>query len=118
VQRDTGARERASRPRPLDDDWREAVAQAYGLAVAEAHALAADLARRAQRLAAVAPSLRARGARRVVDMLLADDVVLPARAARAAGLSDRASRRLFDRLVSLGAARELSGRETFRIYGL
>jgi hypothetical protein len=105
------------RPRPLDDDWPVSVAQAYGLAVAEAYALAADLARQAQRLLAVAPMLRAKGARRVVDMLLADDAVTPAAAARA-GLSDRAARRLFDRLVALGAVRELSGRDAFRIYGL
>ncbi|RTL80489.1 MAG: DUF1403 family protein [Hyphomicrobiales bacterium] len=80
-------------------------------------ALAVDLARRAQKLLAVAPMLRAKDARRVIDMLLADDAITPAAAARA-GLSDRAARRLFDRLVALGAVRELSGRDTFRIYGL
>ncbi|RTL84509.1 MAG: DUF1403 family protein [Hyphomicrobiales bacterium] len=102
------------RPRPTDEDWPVAVARAYGLAVVEAHALAVDLARRAQKLLAVSPMLRAKGARRVIDMLLGGDAVPPAAAARA-GLSDRAPRRLFDRLVALGAVRELSGRETFRI---
>jgi hypothetical protein len=115
----TGEREmeRARRPRPSDEDWPQAAALAYALAAAEAHALARDLARRAGKLLAVAPALRAKGAARVVDMLLADDGVTPAAAARA-GLSDRAARRLFDRLVALGAARELTGRDTFRIYGL
>lgn len=118
LRRGTWARERASWPRPSDADWPAAVAFAYGLAVVEAHALAVDLARRAQKLVSVAPMLRAKGARRVVDMLLADDGVTPAAAASRAGLSDRAARRLFDRLVALGAVRELSGRDTFRIYGL
>ena len=62
--------------------------------------------------------LRAKGAGRVVDMLLADDAVTPAAVASRAGPSDRAARRLFDRLVILGAVRELTGCETFRIYGL
>jgi hypothetical protein len=122
LRRGAGAREseseRARRPRPTDDDWPVAVARAYGLAVVEAHAQALDLARRSQKLLAVAPALRARGARRVIDILLADDAVTPAACATRAGLSDRAARRLFDRLVALGAVRELSGRETFRIYGL
>ncbi|GLI95600.1 DUF1403 family protein [Methylocystis echinoides] len=122
LRRGAGAREKeremASRPRPTDANWAESVARAYGLAVVEAHAQALDLSRRAQKLLAVAPLLRAKGARRVIDMLLADDAVTPGAAASRAGLSDRAARRLFDRLVALGAVSELSGRDAFRIYGL
>jgi len=62
--------------------------------------------------------LRAKGAERVVALLLADDCVSPARAAKSSRLSDRSARRLFDRLVELGAVREFSGRPNFRLYGL
>jgi len=69
-------------------------------------------------LLTVAPNLRAKPAKIVVELLLAEDCVSPAEAARQAAMTDRSSRRLFDRLVSLGAVRELSGRETFRMFGL
>ena len=69
-------------------------------------------------LLAVAPKLRAKGAGRVVALLLTDDCVSPTRAAKVARLSDRAARRLFDRLIDLGAVREISGRPSFRLYGL
>jgi hypothetical protein len=106
------------RPRPADADWSDALAGAYAAAAAEAYALAGELARRAQNLRAAAPKLRAKGAARVVALLLADDAVAPARAAKQARLSDRAARRLFDRLIALGVVRELSGRASFRLYGL
>ena len=35
-----------------------------------------------------------------------------------AGISERGARRLFDRLVALNSVRELTGRATFRLYGL
>ncbi|MDN5925557.1 MAG: DUF1403 family protein [Hyphomicrobiales bacterium] len=78
--------------------------------------LSADIGRRADRLIAVAPGLRARGADLVVDRLLSDDAIVAS--AKIAGMSDRSLRRLFERLVELGAVRELSGRSTFRIYGI
>ena len=83
------------------------LAAACALAAGDAHALAADLERRSEKLLALAPKLRAKGAARVIELLLADDAVSPARAEKIAGLSDRAARRLFDRLVELGAVREL-----------
>ena len=106
------------RPRPSDPKWSDALADAYALAAAEAYGLAGELSRRAERLLALQPKLRAKGASRVVEMLLADDCLSPARAAKLARLSDRASRRLFDRLIAQGAVRELSGRPSFRLYGL
>lgn len=78
--------------------------------------LFAELERRADRLLAVAPKLRAKAADAVVDKLLSDDAIVASE--KIAGMSDRGLRRLFDRLVKLGAVRELSGRPAFRIYGL
>lgn len=80
----------------------------------EALPIASDLARRAARLLAVAPGLRAKRAGEAVRLLLSRDAV----AAAALPLPDRAARRLCDRLVELGAVRELTGRDTFRLYGL
>lgn len=84
--------------------------------------LAADLVRRAARLRAAAPSLRAKASGAAVRLLLSQDALAPSLAlTQAAGgpaMSDRAARRLCDRLVALGAARELTGRATHRLYGL
>ncbi len=106
------------RPRPADPDWVDAAAGAYAMAAQEAYALAGELARAGEKLLAAQPKLRAKSAGRVIELLLSDDAVSPARAAKAARLSDRAARRLFDRLIELGAVRELSGRPNFRFYGL
>jgi hypothetical protein len=76
--------------------------------------MAADLTRRAGRLRAIAPKLRAKGAGAAVEMFLTRDAVTPA----ALPLSDRAARRLCDRLVALSVVRELTGRDTFRLYGV
>jgi hypothetical protein len=80
----------------------------------EAVRQAADLARRAAHLKAVAPKLRAKGAGDAVEMFLTRDALAPS----ALPLPDRAARRLCDRLVELGAVRELTGRDTFRLYGV
>ncbi|TJV68184.1 MAG: DUF1403 family protein [Mesorhizobium sp.] len=95
---------------------RQAVLAAYARAALQAVDLAAELSRRAERLVAAAPKLRAKGAGAAIEKLLADDAV--AAAQEVPGMSDRGLRRLFDRLVALGAVRELTGRTTFRIYGL
>ncbi|MGF7009341.1 hypothetical protein J2X50_004857 [Aminobacter sp. BE322] len=99
-------------------------ARAKNLLAAQARAalravdLSAELGRRADRLLAVAPKLRAKSADTVVDRLLNEDAFAASRGDKKTGMSDRGLRRLFDRLVELGAVRELSGRTTFRIYGL
>ncbi len=85
-------------------------------AAIEATRAAADLTRRAARLMAVAPNLRAKGADEAVALFLSRDTVAPA--ALASLRSDRAARRFCDRLVELGAVRELTGRDTFRLYGI
>lgn len=99
-------------------------ARTKGLLAAQARAalravdLSAELGRRADRLLAVAPKLRAKAADAVVDRLLNEDAFAASRGDKRIGMSDRGLRRLFDRLVELGVVRELSGRPTFRIYGL
>jgi hypothetical protein len=100
--------------RKTGEDLRLACHRAVTASAAEAVRLAADLARRAARLNAVAPKLRAKGAGEAVQMFLTQDAVAPS----ALPLPDRAARRLCDRLVDLGALRELTGRETFRLYGV
>ena len=77
---------------------------------------AADLARRAARLKEVAPKLRAQGSDEAVALFLNRDAVAPT--ALTSLRSDRAARRCCDRLVELGAVRELTGRDTFRLYGI
>ena len=111
------------KPRDLrlrGDDLRLACHRAVVLGVGQALPLAGDLARAATRLRAVAPKLRAKGAARAVDLFLSRDALAPAALAREMhdSLSDRAARRLCERLVDLGALRELTGRDTFRLYGL
>lgn len=106
------------RPCPSEPHWLQAVASAYALASADAQGFSAQLARRGAILLEVWPRLRARRAEQAIALLLADDCVSPTRVARRAGLSDRAARRLFDRLVELDAVREVSGRPSFRLYGL
>jgi hypothetical protein len=64
---------------------------------------------------AVAPKLRAKGAERAVEMFLAQDALAPG---ALLFMSDRAARRPCERQVELGAVREVTGRETFRLYGL
>ena len=96
------------------DDLRLACHRALVSSAVEAVRLSADLARRAVHLKSVVPKLRAKGAGDAVEMFLTRDAVAPS----ALPMPDRAARRLCDRLVDLGAVRELTGRDTFRLYGV
>lgn len=98
------------------DGWGRVVLLAYAQAAAEACDLGSELAGRAAFLIGVAPKLRAKGAGEVVKLLLEDDAVPSSRSGTR--LTNRSARRLFERLGDLGAVRELSGRPTFRLYGL
>ncbi|MDD9709287.1 DUF1403 family protein [Seohaeicola sp. SP36] len=100
--------------RKRGEDLRLACHRALISSAIEAVGQAADLTRRTAHLKAVTPKLRAKGAGNAVEMFLTRDVVAPT----ALPLPDRAARRLCDRLVDLGTIRELTGRETFRLYGL
>ncbi|WP_371228112.1 DUF1403 family protein [Roseovarius sp. 2305UL8-3] len=86
--------------------------------------LARELASRAAALQAVAPKLRAKGSDAAVALFLSDDAVAPSTMlspliqGTAIPMTDRAARRFCDRLVELGVARELTGRPSFRLYGI
>ena len=86
--------------------------------------LARDLAVRGAALKAVAPKLRAKGSDAAVALFLSEDAVAPSTMlspmiqGTAISMTDRAARRFCDRLVELGVVRELTGRSTFRLYGI
>lgn len=106
------------RPRDLrlrSNDLRLACLRAVVAGVGQAVPLAGTLTRAAARLREAAPKLRAKTAARAVDLFLSRDALAPS---ALEFMSDRAARRLCDRLVSLGAIRELTGRDSFRLYGL
>lgn len=98
--------------------------------VAVAHAakdavrMANDLARRAARLRAIAPKLRSKGSDEAITLFLSEDAVLPSSMLSPTirgsntSMTPRSARRLCERLIELGVVRELTGRATFRLYGV
>ncbi len=86
--------------------------------------LAADLSLRVAKLRSVAPKLRAKGSDAALALFLSHDAVSPSGMlspiiqGTLMPMTDRAARRLCDRLVELGVVRELTGRPTFRLYGV
>jgi len=83
-----------------------------------------DLSRRADKLRAVAPKLRAKGSDEAIELFLREDAIAPSNLVSSwifksrHTMTPRAARRFCDRLVELGVARELTGRSTFRLYGV
>jgi hypothetical protein len=120
------------RPRPSDPGWAAACQAAYieprrrslralcgqtppaSLTIAPLRLPAG-----AARLCALAGTLRSKGGAAGLRALLADDAIAARALTELGGLgSERAARRFLERLVALGAARELTGRPLFRLYGL
>ena len=83
-----------------------------------------DLARRAEMLNSISPQLRAKGADRAVELFLSELAVSPSGMlypkikGSNVSMTQRSANRLCDRLVDLGVVRELTGRSTFRLYGV
>jgi hypothetical protein len=98
------------------DELRLACHCAVNSSVADAVQIANNLAWRTARLNAISSKLRAKGAGAALELLLTTDAVTPT--ALASLNSDRAARRFCDRLVGLGVVRKLTGRDTFRLYGV
>lgn len=104
------------RARPGSDAFEQAAFIAAALGAAEACRLAASMAQQAERLRAVEPKLRSKAAGGVIALLMTDDAVS---GSLTTGTMTRwASRRLFERLQQFEAVRELSGRASFRLFGL
>ena len=105
-------------------DVRIANHQAIARGAQDTIRLAHDLARRAAHLRAVAPKLRSKGSNDAVRLFLSEDAVVispmltPTIRGSSTPMTPRSALRFCERLVELGVASELTGRSTFRLYGV
>ena len=95
--------------------WAAACAAAWGKGAVAALDLHADLSRRANALCAAHLRRPGKDTAAIITALLTEDALAAKAGAEA---SDRAARRLLSRLTAAGLVRELTGRPTFRLYGL
>ncbi len=97
---------------------------AIGRGAQRAVRMSYDLARRAHHLRSVARKIRTKGSDDAIRLFLSEDAVLvssmlsPSVRGSNRSMTPRSARRLCDRLVDLDAVRELTGRKTFRLYGV
>ena len=105
-------------------DIRIACHHAIARAAQDTIRLGHDLARRGARLRSIEPKLRSKGSRDATRLFLSEDAVVispmltPTIRGSSTLMTPRSALRFCERLVELGVARELTGRSTFRLYGV
>lgn len=102
--------------REVPDPGQTSIARTLLAGANEVADLLRPLAVRAEALVAAGRQTRTKQASAVIERILSKDAVSAASLADL--LPDRPARRLLQRLVDLGALRELSGRPIYRVYGL